>query len=119
MKQFSRIQLLLIGTGVGIFSGVMGVGGGILMVPVLTAIGLAQHEAHATSLAVIVPIACASTLVYGLHGQLDWLIAGVLIIGSILGARIGALVMHKIPARHLKILFSCLLLVAGIEMVLS
>jgi len=119
MKQLSMLQFLCIGFGIGTFSGMMGVGGGIIMVPVLTAVGLSQHQAHATSLAVIVPIAGASSLVYGLHGQVDWLIAGCLIIGSVIGARAGALLMHKIPAIHLKLLFACLLIAAGARMVLA
>jgi uncharacterized membrane protein YfcA len=50
---------LLIGIGVcaGLLSGLLGVGGGIVMIPFLVMLGFSQHEAHATSLAAICPIA--------------------------------------------------------------
>lgn len=119
MKQLSITQWLLVGFVVGILSGLLGVGGGVVMVPILTALGMNQHKAHATSLTVVVPIAIVSSFVYGYHGQVDWVIAGCLCAGSVLGARVGALWMHKIPALQLKMLFSCVLILAGARMVLA
>src|SRR5262245_55642061 len=84
----SPAEGLLGGAMVGLAGGLFGVGGGILMVPLLTGrYRLTQHQAHGTSLAVIAFTALTATLVYGLGGNVAWdtaLLAGV---GSILTAR--------------------------------
>ena len=61
------------------------------MVPLLVLLGgLAQREAHATSLAAMILIASSALLVYGGAGQIDVLAAVALLLGSLLGARMGA-----------------------------
>lgn len=102
----------------GILSGLLGVGGGIIMVPIMVSyFNITQHQAHATSLAVIVPTAITSSIIYGFHGQLDLSIAINLAIGSIAGAAIGAKIMKKISAAQLKRLFGVLLVLVGIRMI--
>lgn len=104
----------------GILSGLLGVGGGIVLVPIMVAcLGLTQHIAHATSLAVIVPTALVGSVVYGFHGNNDFMLALTLAIGSVFGASLGAGWMPRIPAAQLKRLFGLLLLIVGIRMVLS
>jgi uncharacterized membrane protein YfcA len=103
----------------GILSGLLGIGGGIVMVPMMvTYFGISQHEAHATSLAVIMPTAIVSSIIYGFHGQLDFTVAANLAIGSTIGASLGAKWMKKIPAAQLKRLFGVLLVLVGLRMVL-
>jgi hypothetical protein len=112
-------QLIGIGFIAGILSGILGVGGGIILVPIMvTYLGLAQHNAHATSLAVVIPTAVVSSIVYGFHGNTDVILALNLIIGSVLGASLGAKWMKRIPEAQLKRLFGALLIVVGIRMVL-
>lgn len=111
----------LIGTGflIGIMSGLLGVGGGVFMVPIMvTYFGITQHIAHATSLAVVIPTAIVSAIIYGFHGQTDILLSVQIIIGSIVGASIGARLMKKIPAAQLKRLFGLMLALVGLRMVL-
>ncbi|MEN6411179.1 MAG: sulfite exporter TauE/SafE family protein [Veillonellales bacterium] len=104
----------------GILSGLLGVGGGIVLVPIMVAcLGLTQHIAHATSLAVIVPTAFAGSIIYGLHGNSDLILALTLAVGSVFGASLGARWMPRIPAAQLKRLFGMLLLIVGVRMVLS
>lgn len=111
----------LLGTGffIGIMSGLLGVGGGVFMVPIMvTYFGITQHIAHATSLAVVIPTAIVSAIIYGFHGQTDILLSVQIIIGSIIGASIGARLMKKIPAAQLKRLFGLMLALVGLRMVL-
>lgn len=102
----------------GILSGLLGVGGGIILVPVMVAfLGFTQHSAHATSLAVIVPTALVGGIVYGMHGNMSLVLAATLAAGSILGASLGARWMTRIPAAQLKRMFGILLIIVGIRMV--
>ena len=78
--------LIGLGTGVaaGITSGLLGVGGGIVIVPFLVAFaGLSQHEANATSLAAIVPIAAVAATRFAVDGRIAWTLAGLLVLGSL------------------------------------
>jgi len=114
------IKLVFIGIGIGILSGLLGVGGGVFLVPILvTYLGVSQHHAQGTSLAVIVPTAIVSSLSYGFHGNIDLGLALNLIVGSILGVSIGARIMKKLPAAKLKQLFGGILIIVGLRMVLG
>jgi uncharacterized membrane protein YfcA len=114
------VKLTGVGFLVGILSGLLGIGGGVFMVPIMvTYFGITQHIAHATSLAVVIPTAIVSTFVYGSHGQIDPVFSAQIIIGSIAGASIGARIMKKIPAAHLKRLFGLMLALVGLRMVLA
>ena len=115
-------QLKLSGVGllVGVLSGLLGVGGGIFLVPIMvTYFNFSQHIAQATSMAVVIPTALVSSAIYGLHGNVDVGLSLNLIVGSICGASLGALVMKKIPAIRLKQLFGLLLIAVGLKMVLT
>ena len=113
-------KLLGSGVFVGIMSGLLGIGGGVFMVPIMvTYFAISQHEAHATSLAVVLPTALVSAIVYGFHGQTDMVLSLQIVIGSIVGANIGARVMQKIPAAQLKRFFGLMLALVGLRMVLS
>lgn len=114
-----KTKLVGVGLLIGLLSGLLGIGGGVFLVPIMvTYFGIAQHSAHATSLAVVIPTAIVSAIIYGLHGQTDFLLSVQLIIGSILGASIGARLMKKIPAAQLKRLFGIMLVLVGLRMVL-
>lgn len=116
MKQ--ALQKILTGFAVGILSGLLGVGGGIFMVPVMVGwFGFAQHAAQATSLAMIIPTAFFGGAIYSLHGSFDLKIAAILTVASMVGATAGARIMTHLPAYRLKQGFGLLLLVAGIRMV--
>jgi len=109
-----------VGLGIGALSGLLGVGGGIFMVPILTSyFGIDQHLAHGTSLAVIVPTAIMGAAVYSYHGTMDVALAAQLAIGGVVGAAIGSRVMKKIPAAQLKRMFGVMLILVGIRMVLA
>lgn len=103
-------KLLAIGLGGGVLSGLLGVGGGIIMVPLLVFwAGYAQREAHAVSLGAIIPISVAGIATYGVAGEVRWWQALGLAVGSIVGARIGAGLLARIDERLLKVVFGTFL----------
>lgn len=103
-------KLLAIGFGGGLLSGLLGVGGGIVMVPLLVLwAGYRQREAHAVSLGAIIPISMAGIATYGVAGEVRYWQAFGLAAGSIFGARIGAEFLARIGERVLKIVFGTFL----------
>jgi len=112
------VQLSIIGALAGLLSGLLGVGGGIVLVPLMVSwLGLTQHQAHGTSLAVIVFTVLSSLLSYAYSGTIDVGIAILLTIGSVIGVRLGALWMTRVPARRLRQIFGAFLLIVGIRLV--
>lgn len=103
-------KLLGIGVGGGLLSGLLGVGGGVVMVPLLVLwAGYAQREAHAVSLGAIIPISVAGIATYGVAGEVRWWQALGLAAGSVVGARIGAGFLARIDERLLKVVFGTFL----------
>jgi uncharacterized protein len=99
-----------IGGAGGLLSGLLGVGGGVVMVPLLVLrAGYRQREAHAMSLGAIIPISLASVITYGVAGQVRVGYALALALGSIFGARVGAGLLARIQERPLKIVFGLFL----------
>ena len=111
--------LALVGVIGGVLSGAFGVGGGILMVPLL--IGLAkmnQRQAAATSLLAIVPTAIAGSATYLIAGQVDVFAALFLGIGGVVGSLYGTRLLKQLPLGVLRWGFIVLLVVVAIRMVL-
>lgn len=106
------------GAACGLLNGLFGAGGGMAAVPLLKAGGLPQKKAHATSLAVILPLAAVSAAFYLLDGALSFREAVPYLPGGFLGACAGALLMKRIPSGVLRRVFGALLLVAGVRLLL-
>ncbi len=105
------IQSVVTGIVGGGFSGLTGVGGGAVMVPLLTGqLRLGQHRAHGTSLAIILFVAMAGTLGYWRAGNIDWRLAAALTPGAVVGVYAGAKAMLRVPAPQLRLLFGLFLL---------
>jgi uncharacterized membrane protein YfcA len=103
-------KLLAIGLGGGLLSGLLGVGGGIVMVPLLVLwAAYSQRDAHALSLGAIIPISVAGIATYGVAGEVRYWQAIGLAAGSIVGARIGAGLLARIDERLLKVVFGTFL----------
>lgn len=112
-------KLLAIGVAAGVVGGGLGVGGGIVLVPLLVVAGLDRHRAHATSLAAIVLIGAAGAISFGASGEFH-LTAGITIgIGGIVGSTLGASVMNRVSPRALTIVFAVVLLVAGVRLIVT
>ncbi len=110
-------KLVLIGLVAGVVGGGLGLGGGIVLVPLLVAVSFEQHRAHATSLAAIVLIALAGATSFGLSGEMAIGLGVTIGIGGVIGSVIGASVMNRISARSLTIVFGIVLLIAAIRMI--
>jgi uncharacterized protein len=94
---------LAIGLAGGFFGGLAGLGGGVVMIPLMTAFaGLSQREAHGTSLVAIVFTAATGALTYFGHGFVDWWAALILAVSAIFFARLGAIYAHSLKEKHLK-----------------
>jgi uncharacterized membrane protein YfcA len=99
--------------------GLLGVGGGLVMVPLQVVwAGMSQRQANATSLVAIIPIAVAALPIYYFHvgtPQVDLHMALFLVIGSVVGAYIGARLLKKIPDLPLRIAVASLLFLVGLK----
>jgi uncharacterized protein len=109
-----------IGIAAGLMSGLLGVGGGIVIVPLMVAFGgLSQHEAHATSLAAIVPIAAVASARFGAEGRVDWALAGLLAVGTLVGAPVGAWLLARMGEGLLKLLLGAVMLIVAVQLLLA
>jgi len=109
----SFLLYVLLGAVVGIFSGLFGVGGGIIMVPALVLLtGASQQMAQGISLAVMVPTAFGGAIRYWQGGNMNLWIALPLAIGAIpAGYLFGADLAQKLPQNTLKIMFAMFMVV--------
>jgi uncharacterized membrane protein YfcA len=100
--------------------GLFGVGGGILLVPILTGLlGLTQHQAHGTSLAIIGATAIAGLLVYGAHGDVAWATAALVALASAFTARYGARLARRTSPRGLARAFGVFLVLVAARLLWS
>jgi len=115
------LLLFLFGAGVGVMSGLLGIGGGVALVPGLMLLfGFSQQEAQGTSLAVLVPpIGAFAALVYYQHGFVRAPVVGWVALGFMLGALCGAKSVPIIPPVPLRIGFGLILLYVGFLFVMT
>jgi uncharacterized membrane protein YfcA len=110
-------RLAGIGILAGAFSGLFGVGGGLVMVPLLIMLGYGERRATATSLCAIVIIAVAGTVAQALYGNVDVADGALLAVPAMLGVGLGVALQQRLPERTISLLFSLLLVVIAIELV--
>ncbi|HEX4837805.1 MAG TPA: sulfite exporter TauE/SafE family protein [Solirubrobacteraceae bacterium] len=111
------LKLAAIGTAAGVFSGLFGVGGGTVMVPLLVLwLGYGPREATGTSLAAIVFIAGFAAATQGAYGNvhvLDGILIGVPAVGGVL---IGTWLQQRLPTRSISLLFAAVLVASAAEL---
>ncbi|MGA8363784.1 MAG: TSUP family transporter [Solirubrobacteraceae bacterium] len=112
------IWLILIGIAAGVLGGLLGVGGGVLFVPGLViVVGLTQHEAEATSLLAIVPVALVGAVRQNRYGNVrrdDALLMGVL---SVAGVAAGVALANALSGTVLRTAFALLILLIAAQLV--
>jgi uncharacterized membrane protein YfcA len=115
------ILYLLLGLTAGVLSGLLGIGGGIIIVPALVfLLGFSQHLAQGTTLAMMVPpIGLLAAWMYYSKGYVDIKVAGLMCIGFFAGGLLGAKFAGAIPDIMLKRIFGFALLLVSIKMILS
>jgi len=112
-----QVRLVAIGLTAGFFGALFGVGGGIVMVPMLIGVAaFAARPAMATSLAAIGLIAFEGVIFYGIKGDLRPLDAAVLGLPAAVGAVFGTAVQQRLANRTLSLAFSALLLGVAIRL---
>jgi uncharacterized membrane protein YfcA len=113
------VLLVLIGLAAGFFSALFGVGGGIVIVPLLLLFAhFLQRPAMATSLAAIGLIAVAGSISYGFHGELKPGAAAIVGIPGAVGAIFGTTLQQRLANRTLSLLFALLLFGIGVKLLL-
>lgn len=113
----SWLMLLLIGTAGGLQSGLFGVGGGAIIVPLLIVLAAyGAREAAATSIAAITVIAAAGTITHIGYGNVRWEYVGALAVPAIAGAILGAAVQQRIRKEWITLGLAVLLLLMGIDL---
>jgi uncharacterized membrane protein YfcA len=114
------LKLAAIGTAAGLFSGLFGVGGGTVIVPLLVLwLGYGPREATGTSLAAIVFIAAFATATQGAYGNvrvLDGVLVGVPAVGGVL---IGTWLQQRLQARLISLLFAAVLVASAVELLVK
>jgi uncharacterized membrane protein YfcA len=116
----SPIRLAIVGALGGLLSGAFGVGGGILMVPLLIVLaGMDQRRAAATSLAAIVPTAVVGSIAYFANGEVDLTAAALVAAGGIAGSWIGSHLLRRLPLDWLRWGFIALLVLVAVRLVIA
>ena len=104
-------------TGAGVLSALLGVGGGIVKVPLMhLGMGVPLRVSTATSNLMVGITAAASAVIYVIHGEVDPYIAGPTAIGVFLGASVGSRIAHRVDLRVLRFLFVAVLLYTAVQM---
>ena len=120
MPRRRTVALAGIGSAAGLFSGLVGVGGGAVHVPPLVLLcSYGEREATGTSLAAIVVIAAAATLGHGAYGNVrlaEGLLVGLPAIGGVLA---GTWLQQRVPPRTVRLLFAGLLAVTAVELLVA
>ncbi|WP_460180942.1 sulfite exporter TauE/SafE family protein [Thermodesulfovibrio sp. TK110] len=112
------IHSLWIGVVAGCFGGLVGVGGGVVMIPLMVAVlRLTQHKAHGTSLFALVFTGITGAITYGIKGSVDVFASLILALTAIFTARAGARFAHSLREWKLKRSFGAFLIFAALILV--
>jgi hypothetical protein len=115
------VLYLLLGLVAGIFGGLLGIGGGIILIPAMVFLfGLSQHQAQGTTLALMVPpIGLLAAWAYYKQGFVDLKMAAFICLGFFVGGLLGAKFAVGIPELILKKVFGAVLLLVSLKMILG
>jgi uncharacterized protein len=120
MPRRRLLELAAIGTAAGLFSGLFGVGGGAVIVPMLVLrLGYADRPAMGTSLAAIAVIAAAAMLTHGAYGNLhveEGVLVGVPAVGGVIA---GTWLQQRLHPRVVRVVFAGVLVVTAVQVALS
>lgn len=117
MRAGRPLQLAAVGAAAGVFSGLFGVGGGVIMVPLLVLwLGYDERAASATSLAAIVIIATAAVATQGVYGNVHVRDAALVGLPAVGGVLIGTWLQQRVRTEVISLLFAGLLLVVAVEL---
>lgn len=118
---------LFFGALAGFFAGLLGIGGGVILVPLFLWLfplagfpeQLVVHTAFGTSLAIIIPTSISSTLGHRKRGNVDWHMVAFLALGGVIGALLGSTAAAYVPGRQLKVVFGLVQIFIALKLLLS
>jgi uncharacterized membrane protein YfcA len=115
------IILTFIGLAAGMLSGLVGIGGGVVIVPALVfLLGLSQHQAQGTSLFILsLPVLVLAVFNYWKTGNVNWRFGLVIATTFIIGAFVGSKITLRLPEAWIKLIFGLLMAYVSIQMMLS
>ena len=116
MSVSTILLALVLGLSAGVLAGMFGVGGGILFVPTLIALGLGQLEAQGTSLLAILPTVLVGAWNQRRYGNLRVRTAVIVGVSSVVGVEIGARLVTTLPETTLRRLFAVLLFAVAVQL---
>ncbi len=118
MQVFS---LIILGVAAGVLSGLVGIGGGVLLVPALVFLfGLSQHQAQGTTLALMVaPVGIVAAWAYWRQGYVDLRVAALISLGFVIGSIVGARLSIGISDAVLQKVFGVFLLLLSVKLIFS
>lgn len=112
--------IICIGLTAGILSGLIGIGGGIIIVPMLLFVGFSQQQAQGTSLAALLPpVTLLAVINYHKEGSIDWKYALLISVFFIFGGYLGSKIALSLDQRILKKIFGFILLAIAGKMIFS
>ena len=115
---FKKIKFILVGVFSGAINGFFGAGGGLALVPLCKYVGkLDTKKSHATTLACIWLMCICGSFVYFANNVFDIKLILVCLFGSIFGSLVGTKFLKKLKGRVIDLIFSCVLIFAGIVMI--
>ncbi|MFW6133878.1 MAG: sulfite exporter TauE/SafE family protein [Planctomycetota bacterium] len=107
--------MVSVGVMIGVLTGLLGIGGGVLFMPLLLlVVGLSAHQAVGTSLPVMLFGAATGTIQHGLHGNVNLVLVMALIVGSSVGIQLGAWLCERLRARRLRRYFAAVAFLAAV-----
>jgi uncharacterized protein len=114
----TMLIIILVGVAAGMLGGLVGVGGGIIIVPALVyLLGMSQKTAQGTSLGLIMlPVGILGVLQYYKQGHVDFKVVGLLAIGFLLGSYFGSKVALQLPQATVKKIFAVLMILIAVKM---
>lgn len=114
------IALILLGALTGTLSGLLGIGGGIILVPALNQLfNVSLNKAIGTSLLIIIPAAISGSYTHYTQGNLEVKTALLVMVGAIVGGMLGAKLINHIPELWVKRVFGIFILYIGVRMLLG
>jgi uncharacterized membrane protein YfcA len=120
MPRDRLLKLGVIATAAGVYSGMLGVGGGGIIVPLLIFwLGYSERAATGTSLVAIVPIALLAAIGQGLYGNVDLLYGALIGVPAIAGVVAGTALQQRVPERAISLIFAALMIGIAIELVIG
>lgn len=113
--------LILIGIAAGFLGGMVGIGGGIIIVPALVMLlGMSQHQSQGISLTMMLfPVGILAVLNYYKKGYVDFRLAGILAVGFIIGGYLGSKFSLSLPQETVKKIFAIIMIIVAVRMLIS